>query len=166
MKKVRYAAGAIGALGMLPATGLAAHAATAATIKPSATTGKSVRLLPRAALTVTCDSKHKHTSSANIRGYISYDSPTGCVGFVQVHRYNGHPTHELARLRFYSPDHSGGPALTWYIPGTINAGNNSILFKSSPNIYSVTMVCEEIVHSSTNHDPVSGISPVCQTTGF
>jgi hypothetical protein len=166
VKTVRYAAGAFGALGMLPAAGLAPQAATAATTHPSAVTGKSVRLVPRAADTSICLTQHSHTSSANIRGYIEYSTVVygqPCVGFEEVHRYNGHPTGELARIRYYSPSDGGTWVAQSFLPGTINTGNNSIRFSNSATHIGISKVCEEIVHAS-NHNPVSGINPVCQTT--
>ncbi len=167
MKTVRYAAGAIGALGMLPATGLAAQAAIAATTHPSATTGKSVRLVSRAAAnTSICRTQHKHTSSYYIRGYISYSTVVyqqPCVAFVEVHRYHGHPTGEQARIRYYSPYLTGTWAAQSFISGSINVGNNSIRFSTSATHIGISNVCEEIV-SAAHHNPVPGISPVCQTT--
>ena len=166
MKKVRYVTGALGALGMLPATGLAAPAAGAATTHPPATAGKSVRQPSHTGTTsVPCFSSHKHTSATNIRGYISYDAGSGCIGFVLVHRYNGHPRGELARVRFYSPL-SPAPHSTFYLHGTIHSqsNHNSISFKWNPYINGVAMACEAIVHSSTSHKLIAG--PVCQTTGY
>jgi hypothetical protein len=165
VKKVRYAAGAIGALGMLPATGLAAQAANAVTTHPSATTGKSVRLVTRAAPRLTCLSKNKHTSSYYIRGYIAYSTSNDCVGFVEVHRYHGDPTGEEARIRWYSPNIHGTYTIQSFLPGTIDGGGgkSSILFSTSRTFVGVSKVCEEIV-SEKNHKSISYINPVCQTT--
>ena len=164
MKKVRYVAGAFG---LLPATGLVAPAATAATTHPSAV-GKAVRLLDRAASPQGCDSSHTHTSSAGMRGYISYLSSNGCIGLVQGHRYHSDNTGRQMRVRFYRGDTLKS---TYFRNGDISILNNSITFTfSSFSLNSlgvgphVSMVCEAIVNKANHALLFAG--PVCQHTEF
>lgn len=163
VKKVRYAAGALGALGMLPATALLAPAATAATAHPARTThGKSVRLASRVARAA-CNARHTHTSSTNIRGYISYSKDTGCIAQIIGHRYNGASAGLEMRVRFYSGGVQQIP--TRYVHGHIHNSHNSVSFVSTPIVSSIQQVCETIVYSTTKVE-LSSVGIVCQRTGF
>ncbi len=169
MKKVRYA---IGALGAAPAVALmmpAANAANAANATAGAAhAGKTVKFVSLthvkgAPLATSCDVDHTHNSSSGMRGYISYDPVSGCIGFVEGHRYNSDHVSRQMRVRFYRSG-TVGPASTYYRNGVIHSGNDSITYKWSPNVaVGVTMVCEAIV-SDPFHGVVAG--PLCQTTGF
>lgn len=164
MKKVRYTAGVLGALGMLPAAGMTAPATAAVTAHPQITAGKSVRLDHRV-VRVNCAANHKHTSTTSIRGYISYNPASGCVAQVIGHRYHGHATGEQMRIRYYNLNtliHSS------FVNGFISSANNSISFPwGSPGTVlatSMSNVCERIVEKAPPHQPVTGA--VCQSTGF
>lgn len=158
MKKVRYA---VGAVGLLPAAGLLAPTATAASTQPSATTGKSVRLLHRVTVAAPCNARNAHSSSHFIRGYISYSRDNGCIGFVEGHFYHSADSQTELRVRFYAGGVQVGP--TRYVHGTIHRSHTSVTYKSSPFVKSIQQACEAIVFSST-HGQITGA--VCEPTGF
>jgi hypothetical protein len=164
MKKVRYAAGALGAVGVMPALGLMAPAANAAIAQPAAATGKTVNtavLLPDAAA---CTARHSHSSTESggglirFRGYIAYSRDTGCIGQVIGHVYGNTGSGIDMRVRFYD----NGLKKTQLIAGTINKVNDSISYSYSPFYPHAKMVCETPVY--TNGDSVT--SPACETTGY
>lgn len=156
MKKVRYAAGVLGAFGAVPALGLMTPAAAAATTQPAANIGKTVALLSGNA--THCNARNAHSSANRIRGYIAYSRDNGCIGSVVGHYYGGTPTGYYMRARFYD----NGLVSTRYVSGVINHGNNSITFRSSPYLMHIQKVCEVIVNS--NHTPETGA--VCESTGY
>jgi hypothetical protein len=82
-KKVRYAAGALGALGVMPALGLVTPAAAAATQAP-ARTGKTVNQAPLASANTCIGDGHFASIPTNngLRGGMSYSIFNGCVGHV------------------------------------------------------------------------------------
>jgi hypothetical protein len=164
VKKVRYAAGALGALGTLPAAALLAPAATAATTHPApAIHGKSVRMHSRVANGAPCDARHTHSSSGDVRGYISYSQDNGCIGFVLGHFYH----HSSAGLQMRVRNYEGGiqQSPTVYRNGVINSTNHSIQFSWAPDVSSISKTCQAIVVKST-HRQVTGTNAVCEATGF
>ena len=82
-KKVRYAAGALGALGVMPALGLVTPAA--ATQAPAARTGKTVSLAPLATTAAACEARSSGSTSEydNFAGFIDYSRDNGCIGKVR-----------------------------------------------------------------------------------
>jgi hypothetical protein len=161
MKKVRYAARTLGAFGMLPAVGLLVPAAT--THAP-ATTGKSVRMLPRIQL-APCDARHTHTSTSSMRGYISYSQFNGCIAFLEGHFYRADVSGLVMQVRMYNNGTQVVPER--YVPEIQHpqtGSNGSLSFRSNPLVHGVQQICEEIVGGSPSHYWEAG--PVCQRTGY
>jgi hypothetical protein len=159
MKKVRYAAGALGALGVVPALGLITPAATAATTQASATAGKTVTLLPG---TDHCNTRHAHEIKPRMKGYIAFSRDEGCIGSVIGHYYADAKRGRDMRVRYYG----GNLALVSEreVTGTIHHHNHSISFRSnSVYLYHIEQVCETIV-SDNNKVVIAG--PACQDTGW
>jgi hypothetical protein len=177
MKKVRYAAGALGALGLLPATALAAPAAAAT--RPSAPPGKSVRLaagktvrLDASTAVNDCQEHNAVSSLKSIRGYIAFSRATGCVGQVIGHYYAGvHQSCEVTstemRVRFYSPGTDGPRSARW-VTGTIHGCTVSYRWSQAGGIVAphVGKVCEEIFSSILGTVGVALTSAVCENTGY
>jgi hypothetical protein len=165
MKKVRYAAGALGAVGVMPALGLMAPAATAATTQPAATTGKTVNTAVVLPDTAKCDARHSKSSTASplfgavtFRGYISYSRDNGCIGLVQGHLYGTTDTGINMRVRFYD----NGLKHSQMVTGLISKINDSIFYHWSPYYEPAKMVCETPISSLGAQET----PPACETTGY
>ena len=169
-KKVRYAAGAFGALGVMPALGLAAPAATAATQAPAAVhapvaTGKTVKLVaaqPENAGAPACNARVASTKKNGLTGDIAFSRDNGCINRV-VGFLPGDEVSLTMRVRFYAFGTQIGP--THY--------NRNVTYKSflGSTVWSynpvhssgISKVCEAIV-SSPHHYVTAG--PTCQQTGY
>ena len=99
MKKVRYAVGALGALAALPALGLMAPAAAAAT-QASATTGRTVSLIPN---TPGCNARTSIDYALGMSGRTHYSRYNGCIGSVWGQIFQNNPQTGLwMRVKFWA----------------------------------------------------------------
>lgn len=165
MKKVRYVAGAVGALGVMP-LGLMAPQAATATKAPATRTGKTVSPVHR--ITATCTPRHDSSSSDNLTVELFYSREHGCIGEVKA-TFNNHSSRGWwLRVRFYT-----GKKFTSIVNknGTIHSGarpganSGSITFMSRPTSKtSITQVCEALLSPSNRTSPAVG--PICEPTGF
>jgi hypothetical protein len=165
MKKVRYAAGALGALGVMPTLGLVTPAATAAT-PPPARTGKTVSLAP--ATNAPCDArKALGGPKGNFSASIHFSRDIGCIGEVSGTLHNNTHTGLWMRVRSYANGHQVGPTRfnkSGHIHNT--SGHHSITWSSSPFTRGIQQVCEAVVAAAASNTVINGGGPVCETTGF
>lgn len=179
MKRVRYMAGALGAVGVLPALGLAGAGATAATHAPATagkTAGKTVSLAAAAspAYSPACNARHAHSSKQfridgslyKLRGYIAYSEDNGCVADVEGHLYGWADRGRDMRVRFYD---GGVVVKTLWLHGKIHSTNprnpakSYILYSASPYWKPAQDVCEAVF----SHNNTVQITPaVCEQTGY
>lgn len=157
MKTVRYAVGALGAIGVVPTLGLTAPVAAAATQAP-ATTGKTVSLLTDAP---GCNARHTANYATGLSGAITYSRDNGCIGSVWGRIFiQNPPTGLWMRVRFWA----NGNMISQRMNKNGHIGNHSIHWSSSPRIMGVQKVCETIVPSNAPTRSLYG--PVCEDTGF
>ena len=187
MKKVRYMAGVVGALGMIPALALTAPGATAATRAPTSSR-KTVSLLHTTTTTVAtaasssssspgasvsagvanppCNHRKAHAKSSPVFGIlqatIHYSRDIGCIGQVHGVLLSQDVTGLWMRVRSYVNGHALPQRFNSH--GKITHSNHSISWTSYPHTTGVTKVCEAIVFAKSPNSPVDG--PVCENTGF
>jgi hypothetical protein len=155
MKKVRYA---LGALGAVPALGLAAPAATATTHAPPTVKGRHGAQVP--AIT-TCNARHLGNYTYGMSGNIVYSRYNGCIGeawgriFIQPP-----PTGLWMRVKFYA----NGAAFKTNMNKNGHIGHSSIHWSSNPFVKGVQQVCEAVVPSTAPSRVLYG--PVCEPTGY
>ncbi len=168
-KKVRYAAGDLGALGVMPALGLVTPAAATAATQAPARTGKSVSLAPLATANTCPGDAHQVSSGTNFDsflGSISYSIDNGCIGRVHG-ALSLTSTHWWLRVRAYATP-GGKPTKSYYnknghIKGPI-MDPTSISWTSNPHIPGIKQICEAAVKSG---NPAKGIfGPVCESTYY
>jgi hypothetical protein len=173
MKKVRYAAGALGVLGVLPALGVVTPAPTAATTTPAtaapAGKAKTVSLLPvdsgAGGLTRNCNAHSAFAgggaSDASISP-MSYSKDIGCAGKLHALYLNHTSTGVWMRVREYV---NGVMAYSRFNKnGHILPGDLS--FSSHPFHTAVTQVCIAFVRSTAPGTVLPHGGPVCAQTGF
>ena len=179
MKKVRYAVGVIGALGMIPALGLTAPGATAATRAPTSSR-KTVSLLHTAAADTTtaassstssagaggapCTARHKADTSTlgDFIGAISFSRDIGCIGIVFGRLHDDSAGGLDMRVRSYI--NGVGQPQRFNTNGITHKADKSITWSSHPRTTGIAKVCEAIVLNSNKKATVAG--PVCEDTGF
>jgi hypothetical protein len=187
MKKVRYAAGVVGALGMIPALAFTAPGATAA-VRAPASTGKTVSLIHTTTTTTAaasssssspgasvsagaanppCNHRKAHASKSSppfgiLKATIHYSRDIGCIGQVHGVLLSQDITGLWMRVRSYVNGHALPQRFNSH--GSIHRSNHSISWTSYPHTTGVTKVCEAIVFASSPKKPVTG--PVCENTGF
>jgi hypothetical protein len=153
-KKVRYA---VGALGVMPALGLAAPAVAATNASP-ATAGKTVSLVPSHPA---CNARNAGNYSLGMSGHIVYSKDNGCIGSVYGRiAIQNPPTGLWMRVRFYANGHS----LHHNMNKHGHIGYHSIHWSSNPYLTGVQQVCEAVVPADASTRVLYG--PVCQQTGF
>jgi hypothetical protein len=161
MKKVRYAASVLGALGVVPALGVTAHAANATTDAP-ASTGKTVSLATATAAPAApaCDARSGSSTKGHFTGIIFYSRDIGCIGDVFGDVTGTTATGLWMRVRSYTNGHLISSRFNKH--GHIHA--NSVSWSSTPRTTGIQQVCEAIVSAQTPTHVIYG--PVCETTGF
>jgi hypothetical protein len=163
-KKVRYAAGALGALGVMPALALVTPGAAAAAQAPPRT-GKTVSLAPLVPAATCTGTGHAKlpTNGNGMDGVIVFSKDNGCIYRVDGFVPGAHSSLSM-RVRYYKGGAQYGP--THYV-GWSPIGTNSIstVWVSSPNPRptSIGKVCEAIVSPGMAHKVKYG--PVCESTG-
>jgi hypothetical protein len=168
MKKVRYAAGALGALGVMPALGLVTPAATAATTTHAPTrTGKTVSLVP--ATSAPCDARHAlgGPGTGRFSASITFSRDIGCIGEVSGDLHNDTNTGLWMRVRSYANGNQVGPTRfnkSGHIHNT--SGHHSITWSSFPFTRGIQQVCEAVVPAAAPGTVINGGGPVCERTGF
>jgi hypothetical protein len=187
MKKVRYMAGVVGALGMIPALALTAPGATAATRAPTSSR-KTVSLLHTAAADTSasastsastsasnsvstagaggapCTARHKAATSplGDFVGAISFSRDIGCIGIVFGRLHDDSAGGLDMRVRSYI--NGVARPQRFNTNGVIHRANKSITWSSYPRTTGIGRVCEAIVLNSNKKAVVAG--PVCEDTGF
>lgn len=154
MKKVRYA---FGALGAVPALGLATPPATAAT-HVSARTGKTVSMTRRTP-EANCNARHATGTVNDFSATIYYSRDIGCIGSVRGAFYNHTSRNWWMRVRSYS---AHGVYTRYNTSGVVRG--NTIYFSSQPFGMRITQVCEAIVNAASPSKVKFG--PVCENTGY
>ncbi len=164
-KKVRYAAGALGALGMMPAVGLAALPATAATHTPAAT-GKTVAAqLPNAPAVLPCLDHYVPGSGPNLTGNIYVSHLHGCVGEVGAYVSGNHTAYDM-RVRYYHKGTQIYPT-SYYQNGIYSPPHGLTVWSAypkSPLKTGVTQVCQAITTTGPGFTVKDG--PICENTGY
>ena len=170
-KKVRYAAGAFGALGVMPALGLTATAATAATQAPAAVhapvaTGKTVKLaaaqLENAAAPA-CSARNVLTKKNGMTGGINFSRDIGCINHVTGFQV-GDDVSLSMRVRLYAFGTQVGPTHYTHNVKFISAINSTVWSYVPGHPTGITQVCEAIVSRGKSHYMFGG--PTCQQTGY
>jgi hypothetical protein len=163
MKKVRYAAGALGALGAVPTTlGLVTPAAAAATQAPSGNS-KTVSLAA-VATTAPCNARGAGSGSGmvNFTASISYSRDNGCIGGVHAtlnqHTGKGY----WMRVRSYTNGHLAYSRFNKN--GVISKPTSTINWHSTPRHTGIGQVCEAVVRSTAPGTVLYG--PRCENTGY
>jgi hypothetical protein len=154
MKKVRFA---VGALGVVPALGLAAPALAGTTPAP-ATTGKTVSMIPNAP---TCNARNTGSYNLGMSGHIVYSRDNGCIGSVYGRiAIQNPPTGLWMRVRF----NANGRTIKHNMNKHGHIGYHSIHWSSNPNYTGIQQVCEAVVPAAASSRVLYG--PVCENTGY
>jgi hypothetical protein len=158
-KKVRYAA--LGALGVMPALGLAALPATAATQAPAGTgkTVKAVTAQANAPATAPCVRRHA-SEPGTMRGEIGFSIYNGCIGYA-VGVVSGKHLADWMRVRYYYEGTQVSPTL--YVGAPSYTGSQTVWSTHGSDPKGIGQVCEAIV--SANWNKVE-FGPVCENTGY
>lgn len=161
MKKVRYATGALAALGAMPALALATPPAGAATHPAAAASQAAARTGKTVSLTAArpCNARVASSPGGTFSAAIVYSRDIGCIGGVAGVLKNHTNAGWWMRVRSYV----GGHFSSHFNSRPIVSNGNEV-FTSAPRTMSVSMVCEAMVRSTSSH--VVQFGPKCERTGF
>lgn len=156
MKKVRYAAGALAALGAMPALALVTPPAAAAVTQASARTGKTVSLTA-----APCDARTASSPGGTFSTAIAYSRDNGCIGGVAGILKNHTNAGWWLRVRSYV---GGNLSYNRFNKDEHIVRSTSAVWTSAPRHISVSQVCEALVRSTS--PTVVQFGPKCMRTGF
>jgi hypothetical protein len=159
MKKVRYKLGALGALGAVPALGLAAPVAHAATTQLPRETAKTVVLSRGDTPAANCRALYNnHQNSNHLTGHVYYGN-NQCL-FLQSAVYGMSGISSLwERVRFYGASGQQVIPQRFVTYGSQSGGKTT--FESTPDVGGVYKVCQAIVPKSNTTKVLGG--PVCES---
>jgi|SRR3984957_17690535 hypothetical protein len=168
MKKVRYATGALAALGTMPALALVTPPAAAAVTQAPARTGKTVSLTA-AATAAPCDARSASSLGGTFSALIKYSRGNGCIGLVSGILEHHTNSGWWMRVRSYangnlSHNRFNKNGIIHVASSISDVGGHNIKFKSFPFNTHISMVCEAMVRSTS--PTVVQFGPKCEGTGF